>query len=325
MIFNALIIGLGNIAVGFDLNSGERDIYTHSKAYLNHSKVNLIGGIDPSQKQRVVFNNFSSKNSWCDISDFLKKCPWTLVDIVSICTPTFCREDIITETIDRLNPKAILLEKPIARDVHEALRILELQKKTKVMIYVNYFRSFLESFQILSSEIKSMKYGRIQSIDVCYSKGLFNNASHYLNVLSLIFDGEPDIEWTSKASKTPGIEDVDLDFVLTWHKITIIFRVVNEKNFSIGEIDFVFEKARFTLKDYGFFCEKSFVEQDSKFNGYSHLVKKEVINNFIGQDYMLQVINNVIDSTIDNGETNMKNAFTTLSICEKIKKKAHVS
>jgi len=325
MIFNALIIGLGNIAVGYDLNSSEREIHTHSKAYLNHPRVNLIGGIDSSQNQREVFNTFSSKNSWCNISDFVNSCPEISVDIVSICTPTSLREDVIAETIDKLIPKAILLEKPIAQDVKEAKLILELQNKNNVRIFVNYFRSFIESYQSLFSEIKSLKYGRIQSVDVCYSKGLFNNASHYINILSLIFDGEPDIEWTSKASKTPGIVDIDLDFVLTWHGVTIVFRVVNEDKFSMGEIDLVLEKARFTLKDYGFLCEKSFVGKDSKFDGYSQLIKKEKIDQLIGHDYMLQVINNVIDSIIDNGETNLKNAFTTLTICEKVKAWAHVS
>ena len=53
MIFNTLLIGLGNIGLLYDFQS--KNIQTHSKAITLNKNFKLVGAIEPKEARRVIF------------------------------------------------------------------------------------------------------------------------------------------------------------------------------------------------------------------------------------------------------------------------------
>ena len=47
--FSCLIVGLGNIGMGYDIN--KKNIQSHSKSIEVHNGFNLLGGVDKSKKK----------------------------------------------------------------------------------------------------------------------------------------------------------------------------------------------------------------------------------------------------------------------------------
>ena len=62
MVFNTLIVGLGNIGMIYDYDISSRNIFSHAKALTTHSDFFLIGGVDPIEKNREKFKSRYNEN-----------------------------------------------------------------------------------------------------------------------------------------------------------------------------------------------------------------------------------------------------------------------
>ena len=183
-IYASVVIGLGQIGLQYDLHSPlqKKHCLSHTKAYLTHTNFELLGGIDPDLNNRNSFEQFSKKPSFENIETFLES---NQPDIISICVPTKYHLNIL-DKVAPFKPKLILLEKPIASNLEELTKVEELVNKYDLKIMVNYFRRYLPFVKKIKEAINNNEYGPLQNGHVYYVKGLFNNASHYINILLII-------------------------------------------------------------------------------------------------------------------------------------------
>ena len=168
------IVGLGNIAIGYDQSIKNKNIfYTHAKS-ISHGKIfDLIGGSDISKKKRDIFFKKYKKPAFKDIHQPLSMMKPSLV---VLSTPTNTHFKCIKEIIKYRCVKFLICEKPLSTDTNEAKKIVKICKKNKIKLFVNYFRISEPSTQKLKKlfiKNKNKIFGKVY-----YSRGFFNNSSH---------------------------------------------------------------------------------------------------------------------------------------------------
>lgn len=262
--YNALIVGAGQIAGGFD-NSEDKHILTHAHAYVNNPNVNLLGfyDIDSTQAQ------FMAKKWNTRVITSLDEAQG--VDIVSICVPDEYHTEMTLKVASAIKPKIIFLEKPICKNKKD----IEKLRQIRIPILVNYSRSFSKSFQNLAHKIKNNEFGEYQCGNAFYGKGFIHNGSHMINLLNLLL---------GKIKKTDVFDsigdfyddDITKSLILTFENgKKIIINGCDCRKFTIFEFDLFFEKARIRMLNSGFEIEIYGVENDEKFKNYKTLTIKE--------------------------------------------------
>lgn len=310
--FTAAIIGLGNIGLGYDLAHDNDYVQTHAKAYVQNRNFTLAFGVDPDAKKRKDFERFTHAKAYGSLNNALKE--FSSVDVMSVCVAPEHRGQLWDE-VARMHPRVLVLEKPLAKDVREAKRILAWARTNKISLVVNYIRRFEPSTYVLKAALKKKRLGRTVGVDLRYNGGFYNNASHYIDLLRLIF-GEP-----SKArhvrSEKDG-RDLQVDFVLEYPDFEVHGRSVKTKC-PAGEITFWCEQGKFFYQRFGQTIDVFEVRPDPVFRKFEELA---LTNSISGRT--AYAMGGVVDHVYElcegkkNSLSDGNNALETLKLCESI-------
>lgn len=152
---NCFIIGLGNIAVGYDrFLKNKNKFYTHAKSIVSLKFFNLIGGCDISKKKRDIFSKLYNKPTFSSIDKSLSKLKPSFVVLSS---PTDTHLECIKTISKYKSVKFLLCEKPLSYNLGDAKKIVEICKKKNIKLFVNYFRISDPSTQILKNILYKKK------------------------------------------------------------------------------------------------------------------------------------------------------------------------
>jgi predicted dehydrogenase len=273
--FSVAILGCGNFGALSDLASKRKDVaFTHLKAYQVSKGFKVIGCVDkdPNKLRRIrsFCKNIKIFNSYKSMFDDV------LPDIVSIVTPDDTHEEILYN-IAKYPVKLVFCEKPLGLSYKAALAINNLYVTKKIPIQVNYSRRFIKEFERLKKQISNNEFGMIKKVVVHYNKGLFHNASHYVDLL-LYFFGKPCKVKTISSIKGYGKDDDTVNGILSYrypHKFDVVLLGHDVYPVSFSEVDFFFEKGRVRLINGGAIIEYYAVKSDrgSKGSGQLCLIK----------------------------------------------------
>jgi len=246
-VFRALIVGCGNVAGGYDLRGGKREVWTHAKAYQLTPGVELVGVIDSSM---TIGRKFA--DAWkvpflgTELVPALKK---TKPDLVSICSPTKTHAPVIKK-LCAAGIGAVLCEKPIAYDLRAAEEVIELCERKGVLLAINYQRNWDLQSNRLQQAIQQGEFGQTKLIRVLYSKGLIHNGSHFVSLLDRWF-GKLELDQMISAFARSR-EDVRADFTATCPATgRIIFQNIPEQTYVLNELEVLFESGRLELRHGG--------------------------------------------------------------------------
>ena len=103
--------------------------------------------------------------------------------LIIISVPTKKHFTVFLDVIKYLNPKIILFEKPFGKNLSEAKKIVELCKKKKIHLFVNYIRNYLPNIY----KLKKLTYGKKSLVTINYSGNLLNDFCHYFYFLDYLF------------------------------------------------------------------------------------------------------------------------------------------
>ena len=96
---SVLLIGLGNVAVGYDINQAESTLcLTHAKAFSENPSFDLFAGVDVCNARRHRFSKIYKCQSFAEIEDAMNTIK---PDVVVIATPT-CSHLAVMENIFEL-------------------------------------------------------------------------------------------------------------------------------------------------------------------------------------------------------------------------------
>lgn len=235
-IFKTAIIGLGNIAHGYE-DTWKIPYPTHLSALKKHKGFKLVSGCDVMEKNRKVFAKKVSRNIKL-YSDYTEMIREEKPDFLIIATPTQTHYKIAMDAM-KLGVKNIFCEKPICYSVKEAKKILSETRKRKVFIAFNYFRNYSISYNKLIDLLRHKKWGKILSMHVTYGKGVFNTATHVLAILMKLFDKVQIV----KDAKVAGKKEIDptINFSSKFDGIPCVFKG-DDPDVSFIELNFICEK-----------------------------------------------------------------------------------
>jgi predicted dehydrogenase len=181
MTFGVLIVGLGQVGMGYDLNlDPDKYIYSHSQAFNRHPDFHLIAGVDPDSKKRQDFELKYKCFAYADIETALDQ---SKPELVVIATPTLQHKETLVRVLSRSQPKVVLCEKPLSYDLEEGRFMVNECSKRGISLHVNYIRrsdpGVIEVKRRL--ELGDIKYP-IKGV-AWYTKGFIHNGSHFFNLL----------------------------------------------------------------------------------------------------------------------------------------------
>jgi len=299
MKYKVIIIGLGNIGLLYDKDefNDKSKFLTHTKTIYHSESFQLIGGVDIDYSKRKIFNELTNLNAYESIKHIKKDI--NDVDIVVLSSSTDSHLNVLEEIINSYNPKVLLCEKPLSYNMSDSIKIIELCKKQKIELFINFPRRVEASVKAMKRMIKKSEYFKGT---VWYSNGTINNGIHFIDIISYLFGAYKDLELLSLNHTYQDREDFDSDFKISFKNGEIYFFSWPEKLYSNYKIEIFSEKKRLIYDNNGYITRLNKVVRDPNFKGYKYIsTKDEVIKNTINTS-MVAVYEDILHFL--NGEQN---------------------
>ncbi len=269
MPFKVLIIGLGQIGMGYDLTLDAGHIYSHARAFTMHPDFELIGGVDPDAERCATFERVYTCPAYADIDAALAA---HSPDVVAIAVATAYHQAVLMEVLEHARPQAVLCEKPLAYDLDGAQAMVDACASKGVELFVNYIRrsdpgAIEVGRRIAAGAIKAPLKGV-----VWYSKGLRHNGSHFMNLLEY---------WLGAVLRTAVIQtgralpdgDAEPDLDITFERGRAVFLAAREEDFSHYTVELIAANGRLRYESGGGRIEWQPVAEDGRLDGYKRLAE----------------------------------------------------
>ena len=263
-----LIVGLGQIGMGYDLElSPDAFALTHARAFGTHPAFRLAGGVDPLSQRCELFEKHYACHAGTDLAAALVE---TSPDVVIIASPTSQHGAVLHAVLEQSKPRLILCEKPLSFDIDEARSMVAACKAHDCLLYVNYMRRSEPG----AIEVKRRLVGGLIDTPIkgvaWYSKGLFNNGSHFFNLLELWLGCMTGFKIIEPGRTWDGI-DPEPDVQVTFEQGTVCFLAARDEYFSHHEIDLVAPNGRLRYEQGGGRIVWQAARVDPTFEGYTVL------------------------------------------------------
>ena len=283
MKYKLLVLGCGNIGALYDWDTDA--VLTHMKSFSKHGSFE-ISCYDTNEEllERVCRRYNANKVTTVSVDLFRR------FDVVSVCTPTFTHETILTDLFLAEVP-VILCEKPISDNLSSLENLADQYKKSKSKVIVNYIRRFQPDFILLAKEIqKQLNNDPLTSVAIRYQRGMINNCSHAFDLLSFLFEKEMRLEVVVAGPKVFDHFDNDPTFSLigNWNEVFVNIMGLPNVQFSHFEIDMFFTHSKIAIRDAGNCIDRYSAPTDSRFLKPLNFIAKKSNKDSI-KDYMIGV------------------------------------
>ncbi len=240
MTFKAGVIGLGRIGLTSDLAlDPQKHVYSHARAFDEHPSFELVAGVDADRERRADFSREYGQPVFEDVD--IEMHPTTL-DVVAIAVPTESHVSVIRKVLCYCQPRVVLCEKPLSSDLRDARQILDLCEQSGVELYVNYIRRVDMAVREIKMRISRGEFLRPVKGVVWYSKGMFNNGSHFFDLLQFWL-GEMD-SFQIIGKKRNWHKDPEPDILVQFSGTPVYFIAAKEENFSHYTVELIFSNGR---------------------------------------------------------------------------------
>lgn len=262
---NCAIIGCGNIGCSFDDYS--KIIKTHAGGYFHNSNTKLLALCDiDKNKLKKYGKKYQINKLYTDPTQLFSN---NAIDILSICTKIDTHFELVKQALS-YNIKCIILEKPISDNLQNAKKIIDMCRKNKTILLIDFQRRFSPTYHILQKLIHQKKLGKIQTVNVYYGSGIANTGSHVFDLIRMLFGEIKSVRATSSHNTSNYSNDPNLDVTLhLTNGITVRLIALNVGKIGIFEMDIIGENGRINLdyakNDFKFF--KSSSQGDIKYGG----------------------------------------------------------
>lgn len=274
---SCVIIGLGQIGMGYDFDvTDESVIYTHASAINVHPAFRLAGAVDVSLGQRTRFEQRYGAPTFDQVESTLQALQ---PDVVVIATSSESHGSILAKVLNTCHPKLVLCEKPLSYELDEARDMVEMCKKADIDLFVNYMRRADPGAVEIKRRIDSGEIRTPVKINAWYSKGIFNNGSHFLNLLEFWLG-----DITGATLINPGRlwdnHEPEPDVEFRFDKGTVVLRSAWEEAFSHYCVELLSRSGRLRYEKGGEAIEWQGVRSDPNFEGCRILEEQiEIIAN----------------------------------------------
>ncbi len=297
------LIGLGNIGLKYDYYN--KNIISHAKAISKNKNLRFMFAVD---KINTKVNQFKKKYkipASNEINSLVKRYKPIFI-IIAV------KKEQNYQLINSLKKykfiKYILIEKPGAKNFLELKKIINVCKKNKILLFINYNRTFQNKYTNICKEFRTSK--KFKSVYL-YNRGLYNNCSHYINLLSQFIYKPKKISILKKNPKWNN--DIQPDVKIEYKNGEIFLINIGVKNIHHNQFILITNKTKVV-------SDNSFGNLNIYKKNYdSHLFKKTInVEQKYNQKHTLKSIVSLIKSKkkVDKLLTSYK---ATIQILDKIK------
>lgn len=319
--YKAALVGLGNIAwkMGGDAVSGGS--LSHSAAYLSNNKTHLVAGYSPVPSENSEFHQKYNLPVYEDLAQMLDE---HHPDIVSVCSPAAFHYEQVLFLLKKSVPM-IWLEKPPVETVEQLRELIAVaDKESKSTILVNYQRRYSGPYSRLADIVQLGTFGKVESMEFRYSKGLKANGSHMIDQIFYL-TGVPgcDIEWVGKTGESDnpsfalrmsnGIPVIVSGHELPYHNIDVVVTC---------------ERTRLSILHGGMTTRQEVVKENELFPGFYRLVEQNEC--VLGEGGFAFANDKALEDLIQSHEerrqpiSNLVTALSTQQLAEEIRERATV-
>ena len=257
-----LIVGLGNIGFQFDNNKINKKI-THSSSIYYHNRFSLIGGVEKKAKVLREFEKIYRVKGFKNLNTSLQYLKPELIIFAN--QPNSKDLDYLSEN---KNVKFILFEKPFINNEIEIKKILKILKKNKILFTLNFQRNFSKNYVNLMKKINNGIIGKKLKTFCFYNKSFKNNATHFLNLISIYSKNLIDIKKISN-------ED---NIYLKYKNNDAYFFKVDDKNYNNNSLVIYGDKGKIEISSRPESCMIYKKKKDNLYKNYFLLKKFKKIN-----------------------------------------------
>ncbi|OGG74750.1 hypothetical protein A3A37_01365 [Candidatus Kaiserbacteria bacterium RIFCSPLOWO2_01_FULL_52_36] len=313
--YRVAIIGAGRIAAGFD-TLRSRHVLTHAHAIVSNRRLKLVGITDTDEGRGKHEARKWEADFYPDMEGMLA---YLEPDIVVIATPDETHTDTLLRVL-RTHPGLIICEKPAASDPKDIPKIRSAERERGVPVIVNFRRRFDPTVRDIQRDMLRERFGKIISASALYTKGLFHNGSHAIDLARLFF-GE-----MTNAKAHFIVDDFEkgspsVGGVAAFERCPQFYLMTgDERYFSLFEFEILTEKKRLRFINEGFSLVSQDVVPDPVFKGYSTLGKESVRKTGLirSMSFLMKNAVAVLDGT-EEPISSLEEALKTESTCLKLK------
>lgn len=220
-----VLVGLGNIGVGYDIVTSAdtakpflhpATIRTHAVAIARSPGMRLIAGVDPDRQARKQFTDAFDLPAFQDIEHAPPD-----ADLVVLSVPTYLHLEAAEAALSHFRPTILVVEKPAGLSTTQTRKIHALAVKFGARLYVNYIRQHLPETHEVARLIQLPQTGALVGGQFQYNLGLRNNGSHFIRLLldwlhdkdlQVLHKSLPASEQALNPNFLLRINDADLEF-----------------------------------------------------------------------------------------------------------------
>jgi len=269
------VIGLGRIGFlndVFNLENSEFPL-SHTKAVIKSEALKLVVGVDQNKLNRDLFTSSTQVDSVEVVEEINEK-----IDLAIISVPTKLHFNIFKATLERLEPRYIILEKPAGMDTSETIEMFYAAKSVGVNVLTPYFRVHAKEIVELRQSLIQAKKGKVEEVIVTYSHGLKINGCHFLHLVDyLVGDLDFRIDAAIKNLENPSWVSY------TTNGLKLTFVGLDDSRVRSGDIKIICENGTYTLMNGGRFILSRELNLDTGWDEV-HVTSKRVksigIHNF---------------------------------------------
>lgn len=265
--WTTVLIGLGRIGMGYDLEGDDDLVLTHARAFSRHAGFRLVAGVDPDPARRETFEDRYAAPAYADAAEALAL---LRADVVVVAAPTHLHRTLILEALTHGPPRVILCEKPLGRDPDEAREILDACGERATELFVNYMRRSDPAVIQIRERIREGRIARPLKAVVWYSKGLRHNGSHFVNLLEYWLGPHETSRLLAAGRRWDGI-DPEPDVRMQLELGSAYFLAAREEAFSHYTVEIVADNGRLRYDDAGETVRWQEAVADRRYRGYTVL------------------------------------------------------
>lgn len=185
-LYTAALVGCGRIGYSLGLDPKREQPASHTMAINENPRIRLVAGCDTDAQ---TLCNWHDANPGAAVyRDSLQLYSSNRPDIVVVAVNESSHEK---EAVDAIvsRPRLVILEKPVALNMKQALKIRDMAERNKVPVMVNHERRFSKDYILARSLIGTI--GELQSVRGTLSSAMavYNPAEEDTGAYSLIHDG----------------------------------------------------------------------------------------------------------------------------------------
>jgi len=267
--YKAAVIGCGRIGAEEDRYSKKVRPATHAGAYAKCRRTDLVALVESDPERMAKAQKLYPKAEfYCDIGRMLKA---IRPDIVSVATPTLLHREHVTEIIRSGVKPVIFCEKPVAHSLDEAESIVALCQRNGTSLFINHQRHFDPILNAWAERVRTGYIGKVLQGHVCYYNGLYNNGTHWVDLLRM-FLGDP--LWVIgcyNQATTGGSEKENIDGLIGFRSGAVASLQSLSKDYGHSECLIMGETGMVAIRKLGFEIEYRKKITNSDFKGVYQL------------------------------------------------------